>query len=428
MGAKRQGISTQSNLWHRSGGEPISAPPLTGDAVADAVVIGGGFTGCSAALHMAEAGARVVLLEAGAVGDGGSGRNVGLVNAGLWLEPEKVEAALGVEAGARLNAILAAGPELVFALIEKHGMACEPLRAGTLHCAHSPAGLAGLKERLRQYRARGWPVRLLSAAETQDATGTSVFYGALLDPRAGTIQPLAYARGLARAAIAAGARIHEHSAASAIAHESRRWRVTTLAGSVTAPSLLLATNAYHLPLAGAPAPHYTPVHYFQFATAPLGEVALAKIFPLRQGCWDTATVMSSFRLDAAGRLLVGGIGALAGAGHGIHGRWARRKLAALFPQAANAPFEHGWHGRIAMTADHIPKIVRLGPRAIAVHGYSGRGIAPGTVFGMAAAQFLASGDESGLPLPPQEVYGEGWTSLKSAGYEWGARLVHLAGA
>jgi glycine/D-amino acid oxidase-like deaminating enzyme len=201
--------------------------------------------------------------------------------------------------------------------------------------------------------------------------------------------------------------------------------VTTPEGRVTADALLVATNAYHAPLTGVPSPRYTPVHYFQFATAPLGDNLRRTILPEGQGCWDTATVMSSFRMDAAGRLIVGGIGSLGGAGRSVHRDWASRKLAALFPHAADARFEHGWHGRIAMTSDHIPKIVRLGPRAISIYGYSGRGIAPGTVFGKAAAAFLASRNEDVLPLPAIDGYSEGFTALKAAYYECGASAFHL---
>jgi glycine/D-amino acid oxidase-like deaminating enzyme len=424
-GGRDGAVAAGGNLWRHTADVAVHASPLSNDVAADAIVVGGGFTGCSAALHLAEAGASVVLLEAGAIGDGGSGRNVGLVNAGLWLEPDTVERKLGTAVGARLNAILADGPDLVFALIERHGIACEATRAGTLHCAHSAGGLANLTERLRQYQARGWPVRLLSAGETRAKTGTDAYRGALLDARAGTIQPLAYARGLALAAMDAGARLHERSPVAQIARGAGRWRVATPEGSVTADALLIATNAYHAALAGAPAPRYTPVHYFQFATAPLGDSHRRTILPEGQGCWDTATVMSSFRLDAAGRLLVGGIGSLDGPGRGIHQGWARRKLAALFPQAGDTPFDYGWHGRIAMTSDHIPKIVSIGPRAIGIHGYSGRGIAPGTVFGKAAAGFLASGEENLLPLPLLDGYGESLTRLKAGWYETGASAFHL---
>ncbi|MBM3567041.1 MAG: FAD-binding oxidoreductase, partial [Alphaproteobacteria bacterium] len=124
-----------SNLWDATGGADLDAPRLDGDIAADAAIIGGGFTGCSAALYLASKGARVCLLEAGAVGHGGSGRNVGLVNAGLWLPPEDVERAMGRAAGRRLNDALAAGPDLVFSLIETHRIVCDARRAGTLHVA-----------------------------------------------------------------------------------------------------------------------------------------------------------------------------------------------------------------------------------------------------------------------------------------------------
>jgi glycine/D-amino acid oxidase-like deaminating enzyme len=403
----------------------LSTERLAGNAWADAVIVGGGFTGCSAALHLAEAGASVVLLEAEGIGFGASGRNVGLVNAGLWLPPDTVEAELGTQAGARLNAMLAAGPGLVFQLIEKHGIVCEAVRNGTLHCAHSRSCLADLKERLRQYQARGWPVRLLSAEETAAKIGNDVYSGALLDARAGTIQPLAYVRGLAHAAIAGGARLYERSPALRIAREGASWRIATPDGSVTAGGLLLATGAYHKAAAGTPSPRYTPVRYFQLATVPLPAALRAEVLPEGQGCWDTATVMSSFRLDAAGRLLIGAVGSLEGLGRALHRDWARRKLAALFPRAAALPFTHGWDGRIDMTADHIPKIVGFGPRAIGIHGYSGRGIAPGTVFGKAAAAWLAGGNEGVLPLTPVEGYSERLTLAKSAYYEMGASAFHV---
>ena len=187
------------NLWRDSAAEHLSAPQFQGNRNTDLAIIGGGFTGLSAALHAAGQGAEVTLLEAETIGHGGSGRNVGLVNAGLWLPPDDVCKTLGNQAGEHLNSVLAAAPDLVFDLIERHAIACEPVRAGTLHLAHASRGLAQLQTRLAQAQARGAPVRLLDAQETAARLGTACFHGALHDSRAGTIQPLAYARGLAPA-------------------------------------------------------------------------------------------------------------------------------------------------------------------------------------------------------------------------------------
>ncbi|MDF1836007.1 MAG: FAD-dependent oxidoreductase, partial [Alteraurantiacibacter sp. bin_em_oilr2.035] len=215
--------------------------------------------------------ASVTLLEAHLIGHGGSGRNVGLVNAGLWLPPESVIKRLGQAAGQRLNTALAAAPAQVFDLIEKHGIDCEPQRNGTLHLAQTNAGLANLRDRLRQQQALSAPVALLTAKETAQRVGSNAFYGALHDARAGTVQPLNYLRGLARAAIDAGAELHENSPVLALRHMGDHWRVILKGGDIRARRLLIATNAYHTDTQGQDAPECSVVNYFQLATAPLGD-------------------------------------------------------------------------------------------------------------------------------------------------------------
>ncbi|MBR9839988.1 MAG: FAD-binding oxidoreductase [Rhodobacteraceae bacterium] len=414
----------EPNLWRASSRETIGAGALDRDLSVDLAVIGGGFTGCSAALEAARRGASVALLEAREIGYGGSGRNVGLANAGLWLKPEEITAELGEAAGRALIARLAEAPTTVFGLIAREGIDCEARRAGTLHCAHAPAGMDDLRERLRQGLAAGAPLELLDAETARARTGSTAVHGALFDPRAGTVQPLAYCRGLARAARDAGAALFEGSPVTALRREGDAWLVSCNGRTVRAGALLMATNAYHLRLDGAPGPAYVPVHYGQFATVPMPEPLRDRILPGGEGCWDTALVMSSFRTDADGRLIIGGMGDLDGPGGAIHAGWARRKLRALFPEIGDLPFEHGWCGRIAMTSDHIPKIVEMGPRAYACFGYSGRGIGPGTVFGMAAAQALLGEDASGLPLVPVKHHEESLTTLKGRYYEFGATLTH----
>jgi len=416
--------SPSGNLWQASSREAVEAPPLDGDTTADLVIVGGGFTGCAAALRAAELGARVVLIEAEGIGHGGSGRNVGLVNAGLWLPPSAIEAALGTGPGGRLVEALGRAPDLVFDLIARHGIDCEATRAGTLHLAHAPAGLRDLRDREAQQQARGAPVRLLSAAETAQRTGSTAWPGALHDARAGTVQPLAYNRGLARAAVAAGARLHAATPLSGLARDGGDWSLTTPRGRIRAPALLLATNAYHRAVPGLASPASVPVNYFQLATAPLPPELAATILPGGEGCWDTATVMASYRRDADGRLILGAIGSLGHPGAGLHRGWARRRLARVFPALAGLAWAHAWHGRIAMTGDHVPKVLDLGPRALAVFGYSGRGIGPGTVFGTAAAEALVAGRDDALPLAPVPAHAEPAAPLRALGIEAGALALH----
>ena len=415
----------ESNLWHATAAEKHTASELNQDLLSDLVIIGGGFTGCSAALEASTLGLDVCLIEADRIASGGSGRNVGLVNAGLWAAPQQVEERLGREAGARLNALLAEAPDLVFSIIEKHNIACDATRKGTLHCAHSGGGLRGLRRRFDQLTRRGVPVTLLDPLDTAARTGTSRFHGALLDERAGTIQPSSYCNGLARAAHEAGARIFTGAPVLSVERTGGRWRVRTRGGSVAARALLVATNAYHGGADGIAQPAFVPVHYFQVATAPMKETSADAVLPGLEGCWDTAPVMSSFRRDAAGRMLFGAFGSLDGAGERIHRNWARARMLQVFPHLSDLPIQYAWHGRIAMTSDHLPKIIRFGPSAYSVFGYSGRGIAPGTLFGTRLATAIASGSEDELPVPPCEHHSEAGVALKAAFYENGARLAHL---
>ncbi|MCA0922148.1 NAD(P)/FAD-dependent oxidoreductase [Pseudooceanicola nanhaiensis] len=407
------------NLWSATAGAAVDTSPLTQDLTVDLVVVGGGFTGLSAALHAAEQGASVCLLEAEEIGHGGSGRNVGLVNAGLWLPPGDVAKIMGERPGARLNAVLAGGPDMVFDLIARHDIACEAVRNGTLHCAHAASGMRDLERRHAQLTQIGAPVSLLSAEDARARTGSPAVHGALFDPRAGTVQPKAYARGLARAAMTAGARIVQGQPAGKRQSTGDRWIVEAGGHKITARALIEATNAY-----GQTPGRFTPMHYFQMATAPLPEDLLKDILPGLEGCWDTALVMSSFRRDAAGRVIVGGIGALDHAASGVHGAWARRKLGRLFPQLAGQPLEHAWHGRIASTADHLPKIERFGVRGYAAYGYSGRGIGTGTLFGKVLAQAALSAEEAALPLVPVPAYAEKMTGARALYYESGAVTMH----
>jgi glycine/D-amino acid oxidase-like deaminating enzyme len=414
-------------LWEKTAPAAPATAALAGSRAAEVAVVGGGYTGLSAALHLAEAGAGVVLLEAAEIGFGGAGRNVGLVNAGMWVKPDTLVATLGPAQGERLLDLLGDGPRRVFELIEKHAIACEATRNGTLHCAVGTSGLQELEERAAQWRRRGAPVELLAAPEAAAKIGTAAYSGALLDRRAGTVQPLAYARGLARAALAAGATIHTGSPVQAIAPEGTGWRLATPGGAVTAAQVVVATDAYSEGPWSALRTQQVRLPYFNFATAPLPPELLQTLLPERQGVWDTKSVLSSFRLDQAGRLVFGSVGALRGTGLTVHRAWSRRALRRLFPALAGVPFETEWFGMIGMTDDNLPRFHRLDRNVLTICGYNGRGIAPGTVFGRVLAE-LALGrlrDED-CPLPCTAPQNARFRALREGFIEWGAQLAHLA--
>jgi len=408
--------SSTLSLWDQTAAEPDLVSPMTADVVTDVAVVGGGFTGLSTALHAAGNGLDVCVLEARQIGYGGSGRNVGLVNAGLWLPPQDVRAHFGEERGARLVEVLGEGPNYVMSLIEKYQIRCELTRTGTIHAAHSPGGFRDLTRRAEEWRRLGAPVSLLSRETACEKIGSSAFYGGLLDSRAGTINPMGYVRGLARAAKAAGARIHTGVSVTKLARQADGWLLETASGTVTAKSVVLATNAYTDELWPGLRNSFVPINYFQVATVPLGD-RVTSILAERQGLWDTGTVMFSLRRDAADRLIIGSMGSVIGGAKGLSERWAARQLKRLFPDLGPVAFEKSWHGQIAMTADHIPRIHRLAEGLYTPIGYNGRGIAPGTIFGKAVAGLLAGGDEADLPLPVTGVKQEAVRNLKAGFYQ-----------
>lgn len=395
--------SNAISLWDASAQEADYAAPLDTEGQVDVAIVGGGFTGLSTALHCAEKGLSTHVIEAKQIGYGGSGRNVGLVNAALWMPPRKVREALGPTYGPRFISKFGKGPEMVFSLIEKHQIRCEMTRTGTIHAAHGPSGFADLQDRHAEWQRLGEPVDLLNREEVAELIGTKHFHGGLVDHRCGTINPMGYCRGLARAAMGAGAKISTGVRATRLHREGALWRVETDKGSLLAKSVVLGTNAYTDDLWPGLKQTFTKIHYFQLATKPLGPEA-SHILPGRQGVWDTGQIMFDVRRDAFDRLLIGSMGKVVGSkDSGLSHRWAQKQIARLFPSLGPVEFDEAWHGQIAMTPDHLPRIHQLDANLYTPIGYNGRGITTGTIFGEAMAGLLTGMDPADLPLPMTDL-------------------------
>lgn len=409
-----------NSLWRASSPDAPVLAPLEGRVDVEVVIVGAGFTGLSAALHLAKFGISVAVVEAQEVGFGGSGRNVGLANAGVWLEPDQLDKTIGAEAGSVMYKALAAAPDFVYGLIQEYDIQCEPVRNGTLHAGVGKTGLAQLQRRYEQMKKRGAPVQLLDAAEAQARIGSSKFNSALFDPRAGTIQPLAYARGLAHAALKEGAKLFDQSPVSKIEPAENGWVLHTEKGQVHAEKVILATNAYSEFGVKEQARKFVPIFYSQLATKPLSDTQLASVLPNKEGVWDTCTVMSSFRLDKQGRLVFGGMG-----GEGsVLSNWATQRVTELFPVLSKVEWDYCWTGKIAYSEDHLPHCQQLQKGLFSVAGYSGRGIGPGTVVGAELAEWL-SGRRESLSIPTTVLRDISFRELKRLFYEVGAHTYHL---
>jgi glycine/D-amino acid oxidase-like deaminating enzyme len=392
----------RQSLWAATAAPGLDLPQLSGDLRAQVVIIGGGYTGLSAALHLAEAGRDAVVLEAADIGERASGLNGGQVIPGVKYDPDPLEAMFGPGLGARLIETVAGGPDLVFALIRKYGIACEAVRTGWIQPATSEVALGMLHTRVEQWQRRGAPVEMLSPAETARLTGSSRYCGGWIDRRGGTVQPLSYVRGLAAAAQKQGGRIFRRSPATKLWRRRGEWRVDTPAGSVTSPTVILATDAYADRIVDVVRRTVVTVPSFQVATAPLPPELLRTLLPERQSASDTWHLLRYFRLDETGRLLMGSRGVFGEAPVAAQARHQYRAVHEIYPQLDGIPFEYHWGGLVAVTRDHLPRLQEVAPGLLAGFGYNGRGVAMATMMGSLLARWSCGqpAAELGFPVTP----------------------------
>lgn len=387
------------SLWTATANAAPRRPALTGTVEADTVIVGGGFTGLSAALHLAEAGQAVILLEAETPGWGASGRNGGQVNPGLKPNPDDLVARFGDDFGRRMARRWGEGGALVFDLIARHGIDCDAANIGFLRTATSPKTLANLTEIARQWRAHGADYDEVSREETARLVGADAYIGGVIDRRGGNIHPLNYALGLADAAERAGAVIHGQSRATAIEADGAGVAVRTAEGRVTARRALICTNAYTGDLARPLGKTVVPVTSVQVATAPLSDNIARSILPEGHSPTDTRRLIFYFRKTADGRFVMGGRGALGERSTRARQEALRAAAATLYPQLGDAEWAHAWGGDVAMTRDSLPGLHLIAPNVLAGLGFNGRGVANATVMGTILADWALGAPAEALDLP-----------------------------
>ncbi len=390
---------TAPSLWAATAAPAPATSHLEGSRAADVAIIGGGYIGLTTALALAEAGKRVILLEANEIGWGASGRNGGQVIPGLKRDPDELVAAFGCEVGERLAAFSGHAPSVVFDNIARYRIDCAPVRKGWIQPAHTPRSMALLEKRAEQWQRRGAEVSLLDSSRTAELIGTEAYCGGWIDHRAGGIQPLSYARGLARAAIESGAHIFTRSPATSLSRAASSWRVGTPRGEVIADQVLLCTNAYSGTLGADLRRTIIAPNSFQIATRPLDERVRSTILSQGHVASDARRLLLYYRLDAEGRLLVGGRGTFRDPNGPASFGHLRRALALLFPQAADAAIDYCWGGRVAITLDDLPHVHRLDQGLVAVLGCNGRGVALTSALGPRIAAWLQTDNDDEIPFP-----------------------------
>jgi glycine/D-amino acid oxidase-like deaminating enzyme len=398
------GLPLPPSLWVATARPPAATPPLDMSRRADVAIVGAGYSGLVAALQLAESGASVVVLESGEPGWGASGRNGGQVIPGLKADPDELVATYGVEAGEHLARIAGGAADTVFALIARHEIECEARQCGWIQPAFADADLGLIARRAEQWQRRGAPVEVLDRDTVRKLVGSPVYKGGWIDRRAGSLQPLSYSRGLARAAQKAGALVCGGSRVIALARDGDRWKVTTSHGpTVSAERVLLATNGYTDALWPRLRQSVIAANSFQVATERLPDALRRSVLPEGHVASDTRKLLLYYRCDHHGRLIMGGRGPFREPAGPRDYRHLERVIGMLFPQLEGTRCEFYWSGRIALTRDHVPHVHQPAPGLSILLGYNGRGVAMATTLAALVAKNIIAPADNPLPLPITDI-------------------------
>ena len=391
------------SLWAAVTPQGPALPQLAGTAEADVIVIGAGFTGLSAALHLREAGVDVAVIEAAEPGWGASGRNNGQVIPTLSCpDPDDIVARHGA-AGERFVAMLRDSATALFDLARRYQIQAEQEQTGWIQPVHSPGRISIAERRVRQWSKRGAPVELLSREQASRMLGSEAWYGGFWNRSGGHINPLALARGMARAVLDRGGRIFARSPVQSFERRGNRWIVKTAHGEISGRALIVATNAYTGEFSKTLLPdvarEVVPVFSWQMATEPLPEAARKTIIPGRQAMSDTHGELYFARYDARNRLVTGGALISARDGPARLKPVVAARLQRLWPQIGTVRFDYVWNGYVGMTTDFLPRIHRLGTDAYAWTGCNGRAVALSIPLGAELARAVQGYPDHELALP-----------------------------
>lgn len=395
------------SLWQATAPKEAPRACLSGPHDCDVAIIGGGYTGLSAALHLAEQGFDTCLLEAHHAGWGASGRAGGQVNPALPVAtPDLLFHKLPQEFATRLAKASLESADFLFALIKKHQIACDARQTGWIRAHHSPKARQDAIISAARWRDYGADLSLLDSTQTKALTGSAIYQSSLLTHAGGLVHPLKLAQGLAHAAEKYGAQIYENSPVTSLVPAGSGWQIGTPNGMLKSRLVIFATNAYSgaFGKAGSGYGHQLAksivrANPIQIATEPLPPALAESILPEGHSISDSRRMILYARREPDNRIVYGSIGQRTTNGTLTGYEWLRRDAIRTFPQLAGVTWPYQWGGNIAITDTHLPHLTQLATGVIAGLGYNGRGVAMANLMGKILADYAMGEPQSNLPLP-----------------------------
>ncbi len=392
------------SLWAEAVSAAELNPPLEGGVQADVAVVGAGYTGLRAALTLAQAGSSVVVVDAGDVGWGASGRNGGQVNPMLpFNSPKKLLGLVGARHFERIAEASLNSADELFELIAAYDIQCQARQKGWLRALHNRRAHRAAEADVKEWNAYGAGMTLVEGAELNRLSGTAAYGSGVIAPRGGAVHPMMLAQGMADVCRTLGVRIHGQSEARDLKSVGTGWQVTTRDGSVTSDWVVVATNGYSGQLVDGLNRSIVPVSPIQIATEPLPASVIDDILPDGHTISDSRRVIMYARREPDNRIVYGGIGKVGRDGALSGFDWIKKDAARVFPQLEGARWTHRWGGRIALTQDHLPHLHEPCPGLLVGLGYNGRGVAMANVMGRVMAERVLGAASHSLPFPTTEI-------------------------
>ena len=393
-------LPNPAKSWWREAGEVGGRyPQLQENIETDTLIIGAGLTGLSCAYYLSKDNTSCVVIEAGEVGWGASGRNGGQVIPGLKLNPHEIEQLFSDDLAEKINTLAGTSADRTFSLIEELGIECQHRRTGWIQGAHSKESLKVAHDRAQQWSERGAHITLLDKSSIYEEIGGGDYCGGWIDHRGGSVQPYLYTRGLGEKVAKLGVRIYERTKAEDYKRSGSEWVVTSEKGIITCKNIVFATNGYSDTIEPKIKKSVIPMLSLQGATEPLTDVQLEKILPNRRVVSETRRLLNYYHIDSNGRLLFGSTSNFRHVPSLNDNERLKREISKKFPQLESVNLDYTWNGRLAITKQHLPKLQRIHKGVYAGYGFNGRGVALSTVMGEQLSLLVRGASESELSFP-----------------------------